>query len=68
MVIKHNPKLKPGSLILDHVIFESTGVDEMGNKIHKLDSDNKPVIKAIERHELPYLKSEVISIINHLKG
>jgi len=68
MIIKHNPKLKPGSLILDHVIFESTGIDDMGNKIYKLDNDNKPIIKTIERYELPYLKTEVISIINQLKG
>lgn len=68
MIIKHNPKLKPGSLILDHVIFESTGIDDMGNKIYKLDNDNKPIIKTIERYELSYLKTEVISIINQLKG
>ena len=67
IIIKHNPKLKPGKLCLDHVIFESTGLDDMGNRIYKLDSDNKPIIKNIERHELPYLKTEVISIINYLK-
>lgn len=67
MILKHNPKLKPGKLILDHVIFESDGVDNKGNKIHVLDLEGHPVIKNIDRYELPYLKSEVISIINHLK-
>jgi hypothetical protein len=68
MILKHNPKLKPGKLILDHVIFESDGVDNKGNKIHVLDLEGHPVIKNIDRYELPYLKSEVISIINSING
>lgn len=67
IILKHNPKLKPGKLVLDHVIFESDGIDEMGNKIYKLDADGNPCISNIERYELPYLKSEVISIINSMK-
>jgi len=67
MVIKHNHKLKPGKLRLDHVIFEDDGLDSKGNKIHKLDIDGHPIIKDVVRHDLPYLKSEVISIINHIK-
>jgi hypothetical protein len=67
MILKHNPKLKPGKLLLDHVIFEDEGVDDKGNKIHKLDIEGRPIIKNIDRHELPYLKTEVIAIINHMK-
>jgi hypothetical protein len=67
MILKHNPRLKPGKLLLDHVIFEDDGVDESGKKIHRLDLDGHPIIKDIVRYELPYLKAEVISIINHLK-
>jgi hypothetical protein len=66
MILKHNPKLKPGKLLLDHVIFEDEGLDKKGNKIHRLDLDGHPIIKNIDRHELPYLKTEVISIINYL--
>lgn len=67
MILKHNPKLKPGGLILDHVIFKNVGVDKLENKIYKLDSEGKPLIEKIDRYELPYLKTEVIAIINHLK-
>jgi hypothetical protein len=67
MIIKHNPKLKPGKLVLDHVIFEDDGLDKSGKKIHRLDIDGHPIIKEIVRYDLPYLKAEVIAIINHLK-
>lgn len=66
IILKHNPKLKPGKLCLDHVIFEDEGLDKMGNKIHILDPDGHPIIKKIDRYELPYLKTEVISVINYL--
>lgn len=66
IILKHNPKLKAGKLILDHVIFEDDGLDKKGNKIHRLDLEGHPIIKNIDRYELPYLKTEVISIIHHL--
>lgn len=68
IIIKHNPKLKPGKLCLDHVIFEDDGLDKDGNKIYKLDIDGHPILKQIITYELPYLKSEIISIINHLSN
>lgn len=67
MILKHNPKYKPGALVLDHIIFEIDGVDEYGNRILKYDGQNQPIIKEIVQYELPYLKSEVIAIINHRK-
>jgi hypothetical protein len=67
IILKHNPRLKPGKLVLDHVIFEDEGLTEDGNKIHKLNSEGRPIIKNIDRYELPYLKAEVIAIINHMK-
>ena len=48
------------------MIFEDDGLDAKGNKIHRLDLEGHPIIKNVERYELPYLKTEVISIINHL--
>lgn len=67
MMLKHNPKLKPGRLVLQHVIFEDDGEDGMGNKIHALDINNKPIIKEVVEYELPYLKDEVINIIKNRK-
>lgn len=66
IILKHNPKLKPGKLCLDHVIFEEDGVDEKGDKVLKLNLEGYPIIKEIITYELPYLKAEVISIIKHL--
>lgn len=68
IILKHNHKLKPGKLMIDHVIFEDKGLDEKGNKIHVLDENGKPKIKDIVHYELPYLKSEVIAIINEMKN
>ena len=45
---------------------EDDGLDAKGNKIHRLDLEGHPIIKNVERYELPYLKTEVISIINYL--
>lgn len=66
IMIKHNPNLKPGKLILHHIIFEEAGKDKYGNPVNKLDSDNNPIVKEVVPYELPYLKTEVISVINWL--
>jgi hypothetical protein len=67
MILKHNPKLKPGKLILDHIIFKSEGEDQYGNKLYIYDENNNPIIEDIVHYELPYLKNEVIAVIKHLK-
>lgn len=56
IVLKHNPKLKPGVMKLHHVIFEEEGSDE----------NNKPIVKDVVVYEVPYLKQEVITLIKHL--
>ena len=68
MIIKHNPKLKPGSLILHHVLFETEGEDEFGYPISKLNAQGEPIVKEIIPYTLPYLKEEVIAIFNWLKS
>lgn len=68
MIIKHNPKLKPGSLILHHVAFETEGEDEFGYPISKLNAQGEPIVKEIIPYTLPYLKEEVIAIFNWLKN
>lgn len=64
IVLKHNHHLKPGKLTLQHVKFEKEGDDEYGYPILKLDKDNNPIIKDIEYYDLPYLREEVINMIN----
>tara|TARA_Y100000592_G_scaffold73042_1_gene113668 strand:- start:611 stop:1420 length:810 start_codon:yes stop_codon:yes gene_type:complete len=66
IIKKHNPKLKIGNLVIQHVKFESEGEDEYGYPITKLSNGN-PVIKDIKMYNLPYLKDEVLSMIMWLK-
>lgn len=66
IMIKHNPNLKAGKLVIHHILFEETGKDNYGNPITKLDNDGNPVVKEVVPYDLPYLKSEVISMINWL--
>lgn len=67
MIIKHNPMLKPGKMVLHHVTFEQQASDQYGNPIAQLDSHGDPIVKDIIVYEVPYMKQEVISIINWLK-
>lgn len=67
IILKHNPAYKPGKLILHHIIFEKSGDDDFGYPILKKDANNDPIVKEVVPYEVPYLKSEVISMINWLK-
>ena len=67
IILKHNPKLKPGSLIIHHIVFEEVGKDKFGNPITALDTNGDPIVKDIIQYDLPYLKSEVISLLHWLE-
>jgi len=67
IILKHNPKLKPGKLVIQHVSFEKEKDDENGYPINKYDSNGDPIIKEIKMHNLPYLKDEVRSLVMWLK-
>ncbi len=66
MILKHNHNLKPGKLILHHIIFEEDGLDRFGYPIAKRNPQGEPIVKEVVPYEVPYLKSEVISMINWL--
>lgn len=66
IILKHNPKYKPGKLILHHISFEEEGKDKFGNPISKKDQDGNPIVKEVIPYELPYLKTEILSMINWL--
>ena len=68
IMLKHNPKLKPGKLTLQHVVFEKEGEDKYGYPITKYSNEGDPVVKETVMYEVPYLKEEVISMINWLKN
>ena len=68
IILKHNPKLKPGKLIIQHVSFEKEGENDHGYPITKYDDQGEPIIKEIKIHDLPYMKEEVRSLIMWLKN
>jgi hypothetical protein len=67
IILKHNPIYKPNKLVLHHILFEQDGVDDYGYPILKKDIEGNAVVKDLIPYELPYLKSEVIGMINWLK-
>jgi len=67
MILKHNPKLKPGQLTIHHIHFETVGEDKFGNPITALDSNGDPIVKDVVPYTLSYLKPEVISLLHWLE-
>ena len=67
IILKHNPKLKPGSLIIHHILFEEAGRDRFDNPISALDTNGNPIVTDVVQYELPYLKKEAIDIIHWLE-
>lgn len=63
MILKHNPKLKPGTLMIQHILFEDERKDVNGYPILKLDPEGNPMIKDIIYYDLPYLKDEVNTLV-----
>ena len=67
MILKHNPSLKPGRLVLHHIIFEEEDAkDEYGYPVLKMDSAGNPIVKEIVDYEVPYMKAEVMAMLNWL--
>lgn len=67
IILKHNPKLKPGTLTIHHILFEEAGRDRFDNPISALDSTGNPIVTDIVQYDLPYLKQEAISLIHWLE-
>jgi hypothetical protein len=67
VMLRHNPNLSPGTLIIEHVKFEIEDEDKYGYPIYKKDETGNFIVKEIEEIELPYLKKEFHAVINWLK-
>lgn len=67
IILKHNPRLKPGNLTIHHILFEEVDKDKYGNPITALDSNGDPIVKDIIQYDLPYLKQEVVSLLHWLE-
>ncbi len=66
IIKKHNPKLKIGKLVIQHVKFKQLGEDKNGYPINE-HIDGEPVLDTIKMYELPYLKDEVRSLMMWIK-
>jgi ATP-dependent exoDNAse (exonuclease V) beta subunit len=66
IILKHNPKLQAGDIYIHHVTFEEEGKDEYGYPITKYSLEGDPIVKEVIPMKVPYLKDEVISIVNWL--
>jgi hypothetical protein len=66
IILKHNPKLKPGSIYIHHITFEVDREDQWGYPIAKLDSNGDPIVKEVIPMAIPYLVEEVHAIIHYL--
>lgn len=67
IILKHNPKLSPGSLTIHHILFEEAGRDRFDNPISALDNNGNPIVTDIVQYDLPYLKKEAIDLIHWLE-
>lgn len=67
IILKHNPRLKFGTLTIHHIMFEEVDKDKFGNPITALDTNGDPLVKDIVQYDLPYMKKEVIAILHWLE-
>ena len=67
MILKHNPKLKPGRIFIHHVTFEVESEDEFGYPIVKRDHAGEPVVKEVIPMAVPYLVDEVTALMHYIK-
>jgi hypothetical protein len=66
IILKHNPKLKPGRIFVHHITFEVEKEDNWGYPISKLDENREPIVKEVTPISIPYLVDEVLAIIHYL--
>lgn len=67
MILKHNPHLKPGKLVLHHIKFVEAGRDQFDNPIAARNEMGDPIVEEIVNYDVPYLKKEAVDLINYLK-
>jgi ATP-dependent exoDNAse (exonuclease V) beta subunit len=68
IVLKHNPKLRPGNIFIYHVEFEKEGEDKYGYPITKKTDSGDPVVKKVNILPIKYLVDEVHAILHYLKN
>jgi hypothetical protein len=67
IILKHNPKLKPGRIFIHHITFEIEGEDKWGYPISKRDHNGDPIVKEVIPMAVPYLIDEVLAIFHYIQ-
>jgi hypothetical protein len=67
IILKHNPKLKPGKIFIHHVKFEIEREDNWGYPIGKKDESGNPIVKEVIVIPVPYFVDEVQAVIHYMK-
>ncbi len=67
IILKHNPKLKPGRIFIHHITFEIEGDDKWGYPISKRDHNGDPIVKEVIPMAIPYLIDEVLAIFHYIQ-
>lgn len=67
IILRHNPKLKPGKMFIHHILFEEAGRDPYDYPIYARDSYGNPIVKEVIQMPVPYLKDEIKAILNYIK-
>jgi ATP-dependent exoDNAse (exonuclease V) beta subunit len=69
IILKHNPNFMAGDLILQHIIFEEEfDKNPYGYPIYRKDESGNPIVKEVIPYKVPYLKDEVITLLEHYKS
>ena len=67
IILKHNPKLKPGKISIHHVRFINEGEDSFGYPITKYSSNGDPIVQEVVEIPIPYMKEEVVLMFRWLQ-
>ncbi len=67
IILKHNPKLKPGRIFIHHITFEIEREDNWGYPVTKRDENGDPVVKEVIPIAVPYLIDEVLAIFHYIQ-
>jgi hypothetical protein len=66
IILKHNPNLQAGSLVIHHITFEEEDdKDEYGFPIILKNENGDPIVKTVTIYHLPYMKTEVMEMLKH---
>jgi hypothetical protein len=68
IILRHNPMLEPGDMIIEHVSFVQAGEDQHGYPVYATNEFGDYIVKEIKEIPVPYLKTEVMNILTWMKN